>query len=112
MLEYQEFPSKYIDRKRLISLLKALFPPEHGDRFEVSRRLDTWIVQAPRPLNDVRIPSYAGLRDLLRLTECYHRHKLPVSSFELGRSILSKAHKRMHFPLPMQNFTNDDNVEF
>lgn len=58
MLEYQEFSSRYIDRRRLISLLKALFPSDHGDRFEVYRRLDTWIVKAPYPLNDVRTSCY------------------------------------------------------
>ena len=60
MLIQQEFPSSYIGRGRLVSLLEALFPPEHGGRFKVSRRLDTWIVNAPARLTDVSYwPPYA-----------------------------------------------------
>jgi hypothetical protein len=82
MLEYQEFSSKYIGRRRLVSFLKALFPPEHGDHFEVHRRLDTWIVKAPRVLNDVSPSLYACLGEAL--TYDYHDHslKLQILNYE------------------------------
>jgi len=56
-LEQQEFPSKYINRRRLISLLKALYPSDHEDRFKVYRRLDSWIVEAPRSLEPAQIAN-------------------------------------------------------
>ena len=54
-LPEQEFSSKYIDRRRLISLLKALnfLESENGQTFEVYRRLDLWVVRAPKLLDDV-----------------------------------------------------------
>jgi hypothetical protein len=55
-LEAQTFPTKYINRGRLVSLLKALYPSEHEDQFKVYRSLDTWIVEAPRPLDTVSAP--------------------------------------------------------
>ena len=53
----QEFPCKYIDRRRLTSLLKMLNPSgnEEQQAFEVYRRLDLWVVRATKLLDQVSL---------------------------------------------------------
>ncbi|KAK5046955.1 hypothetical protein LTR84_007309 [Exophiala bonariae] len=50
----QTFDSRYIDRSRLETLLKAL----HKDsEYTVKRQLNTWKVEAPQPLESRQIEA-------------------------------------------------------
>lgn len=48
----QTFDSRYIDKSRLETLLKAL---HKESEYSVKRQLNTWRVEAPQPLNRVCI---------------------------------------------------------
>ncbi len=48
----QIFDSRYIDKSRLETLLKALYD---GSEYSVRRQLDKWRVEAPEPLERVCI---------------------------------------------------------
>jgi len=55
----QIISSKNIHKRRLNSLLETLHPSQDDEskKFQIRRRLDTWVVEVPTPLNPNQIAS-------------------------------------------------------
>jgi len=87
--QYQELDSYYIDRKQLLSLLSML-NQDYPSSVEVSRKLDKWIIRAPRTLNDVT----GNGTWILNLANPLSRSKKKVSDVEKNSATARRARTR------------------